>query len=154
MISAPGHPTPCPFQIPALALYRTAMGTRMIMKTNQCMKLNKKYTLCFLVLSFPKGDVCPIHCPTWMPGKGRLGSAARILHFRDNNSSCGFHFVLSVPIKAWAGPLLLPEHPAALPAAFLLPMTSLLKKPRGIQEAGIILSEACCGIILSEACWE
>lgn len=48
----------------------------MIMKTNQCMELNKKFTLCFLVLSFPNGDVCPTCCPARMSGKGRLGSAA------------------------------------------------------------------------------
>lgn len=73
LLEAPGSPGLCHFQILALALYRTAMGTRTMMKTNQCMKLNQVY----LVSSGPVSPygcrLCPTSCPARVFGEGRAG---------------------------------------------------------------------------------
>lgn len=101
LLEARRSPAPRHFQILALALYRTAMGTRMIMKTNQCMKLNKKSTWCVLVLSFPKGAVGVLQAALpGFQGKGKRGSAARILPFQGQALKLQFPFCLSFPIKA------------------------------------------------------
>lgn len=82
LLETPGSQALCRVQILALALYQTAVGTRMIMETNQCMKL-KSIPYVFLVLSFPKGAVCVLQAaPPGFSGRGKLGSAARTLTFQ------------------------------------------------------------------------
>lgn len=101
LLEAPRSPAPRHFQILALALYQTAMGTRMIMKTNQCMKLNKNLPGMFSSCLFLKVLLVSYKLPCQgFQGKGKLGSAASTLTFQGQALKLWFPFCLSFPIKA------------------------------------------------------